>query len=461
MAISYGALTIVAALVAIASAAWWSGRWTALSQTTPLLRTVRRLAGGETGSVDRGRSMGVSMPQLVSALESVVERQLRREAELSEREASYRLMVENATDVISRHTSDGVFLYASAASLRLLGYHPEALLGRSVYDLVHPEDLGHLQASHEQVLAEGSAVATCRFRSSDGAYRHVETALALESEGERAVEIVCITRDIGARWEHERMLMEERETAEAASKAKSAFLANMSHELRTPLNAIIGMSQILRDEMFGPVGSARYIEYARDIESSGQHLLDLINDVVDLSKIEAGHWHLDERAIHLPRTVDAVSTMIGDRARAADVKLEADLPENLPLLIGDERAVRQILLNLLSNAIKFTPAGGCITVSARAEPEGIHVRVSDTGIGIAPEDIPRALARFGQVDNTVTKRTRGAGLGLTLASDLMGLHGGELKLESAPERGTNITLIFPPERTVASIAELAPRRVAV
>ncbi|MBI1774420.1 MAG: PAS domain-containing sensor histidine kinase [Proteobacteria bacterium] len=457
---SYSALTIMAALIAIASAAWWSGRWTALSQTTPLLRTVHRLAGGESGKLPQQSRLGVSMPQLVTALETVIERQLKREAELSQREASYRLMVESATDTISRHTADGIFLYASASAFRLLGHHPDALVGRSVYDLVHPDDLGVLQACHEQTLAEGSGVATCRLRSERDGYRHVEMQLAQQNEADRAVEMVCITRDIGARWEHERMLSEEREKAEAASKAKSAFLANMSHELRTPLNAIIGMSQILRDEMFGPMGSARYIEYARDIESSGQHLLDLINDVVDLSKIEAGHWQLDERAIHLPRTVDTVSTMIGDRARAAEVKLEADLPENLPLLIGDERAVRQILLNLLSNAIKYTPAGGSITVSAWTEPEGIQVRVADTGIGIAPEDIPRALARFGQVDNTVTKRTRGAGLGLTLASDLMGLHGGQLKLESTPDRGTMITLAFPADRTVASIAELAPRRVA-
>jgi PAS domain S-box-containing protein len=370
-------------------------------------------------------------------------------------------MIEGARDMISRHTSDGVFLYASAAAQGLIGHPAESLLGRSLYDLVHPEDLNHLQASHEQAMAEGGAIATCRLRAEDGAYRHVEMALSIESEDDRALEIVAISRDVGARWEHERLLLEEREKAEAASKAKSAFLANMSHELRTPLNAIIGMSQILRDEMFGPVGSARYLEYARDIESSGQHLLDLINDVVDLSKIEAGHWQLDERAIHLPRTVDAVSTMIGDRARAADVRLEADLPDNLPLLIGDERAVRQILLNLLSNAIKFTPAGGSITVSATAGSDGIRVRVADTGIGIAPEDIPRALSRFGQVDNAVTKRSRGAGLGLTLASDLMGLHGGRLQLESAPERGTVITLAFPTERTVASIAELAPRRAVV
>jgi two-component system cell cycle sensor histidine kinase PleC len=449
---------MIAALVGIALAAWWSGRWTALAQATPLLHTVRRLAGGDTGLVARRRRLGVSLPQLVSALEAVIERQLRREAELAEREASYRRLVECAKDLMSRHAKDGTFLYASAAAERLIGYRADALIGRSLYDLVHPEDLAHLQESQEQALADGLAVATCRLRAESGEYRHVEIALSRESAGDRAIEIVAVIRDIAQRWEHERALKDEREKAEAASRAKSAFLANMSHELRTPLNAIIGMSQILRDEMFGPVGSARYIEYARDIEASGQHLLDLINDVVDLSKIEAGHWHLDERAIHLPRTVDAVSTMIGDRARAAEVKLESELPENLPLLIGDERAVRQILLNLLSNAIKFTPAGGSIRIAAAQEPDGIHVRVADTGIGIAPEDIPRALARFGQVDNAVTKRSRGTGLGLTLASDLMGLHGGRLLIESAPERGTIITLVFPPERTVASIAELAPRR---
>jgi two-component system cell cycle sensor histidine kinase PleC len=239
-----------------------------------------------------------------------------------------------------------------------------------------------------------------------------------------------------------------RDEAEQASRAKTDFLANMSHELRTPLNAIIGFSEILGSETFGPLGVDRYRQYASDIHSSGHHLLRMINDILDVSKAEVGQIVLHDVEIDLPELIRSAMTFVSDSARRNGLTLENEVANDLPQLRADELRCRQILINLLSNAVKFTQPGGLVTVGARLGGDGrIVVFVSDTGVGIAPEDMSVALTEFGQIGNPHTRQDEGTGLGLPLAKRLAELHGAELKIESAVGRGTTVKVIFPSERT--------------
>jgi signal transduction histidine kinase len=229
-------------------------------------------------------------------------------------------------------------------------------------------------------------------------------------------------------------------------------MANMSHELRTPLNAIIGFSEVIRDALVGPV-AARYKDYARDIHSSGRHLLGLINDVLDLSKVELGRLELHEEPLELGKIVHDCQRLMADRARAGNLELDIDLPADLPLLLGDELRLRQIVLNLLSNAIKFTPAGGRITLSGGISPAGgIALAVTDTGIGMKPEEIPIALEPFRQIDSALNRRYGGTGLGLPLARTLAELHEGMLDISSALGEGTTVTVTLPAARVIRKAA---------
>ncbi|MBY0431719.1 MAG: two-component sensor histidine kinase, partial [Rhodospirillales bacterium] len=232
--------------------------------------------------------------------------------------------------------------------------------------------------------------------------------------------------------------------AEQATRTKSEFLANMSHELRTPLNAIIGFSDTILAEIFGPIGNPRYREYLGHIHHSGHHLLDLINDILDLSKVEAGKVELEYLPIDVAVLVEGCLTMLGERASAVGLTLSARIEDEPLILWGDERRLRQVLINLLSNAIKFTPEGGSVTVHAAARPEGmVALTVADSGIGIAAEDIAKVLEPFGQVESAQSRKHQGTGLGLPLARNLVQLHGGTFHLSSQPGEGTTIVLTLP------------------
>ena len=258
---------------------------------------------------------------------------------------------------------------------------------------------------------------------------------------------LAIYEDITQRLRGEKDLEVAKEQAELANRSKSEFLANMSHELRTPLNAIIGFSEMIRSGIYGPVGDAKYVEYAGDINISGQLLLELINDILDLSKIEAGKLELQEQIVEVAGAVDACLTVVRERAGRAGLELERWLAEGLPGLRADERKVKQMLLNLLSNAIKFTEPGGKVTVEAEVNREGgITISVSDTGIGIASEHMARVMEPFAQADNALNRRHQGTGLGLPLTKALVEVHGGDLELTSEPGVGTTASLLFPPER---------------
>jgi len=242
-------------------------------------------------------------------------------------------------------------------------------------------------------------------------------------------------------------LITARDEAENANRAKSQFLAVMSHELRTPLNAIIGFSEIMFAEPYGPLGDKRYKQYVQDIHNSGGHLLSIINDILDLSKIEAGQAELNEEEVDLSALIAAVRRIMQERATSAALTFACESGEGLPWVRADRRALKQVLLNLLSNAVKFTPKGGQVGVRMAIDDDGgLRIVVYDTGIGIAAQDIPRAMSAFGQVDASWSRRYEGAGLGLPISQALVRLHGGTLELESQPGTGTTATVRFPLER---------------
>lgn len=236
--------------------------------------------------------------------------------------------------------------------------------------------------------------------------------------------------------------------ADAANRSKSQFLAAMSHELRTPLNAVIGFSDMLDMETFGPLGNPRYKQYAKDIRASGTHLLALINDILDLTRLDAGATNLNDETFDVSEIISEALRMMSPHAKSANVVLRNEARRALPRVKADKRRMRQVLLNLLSNAVKFTPSGGSVTVNAELMDQGLRVSVSDTGIGIAEADIPRAFERFGQVDSTLARKYEGAGLGLPLARDLVELHGGQLTLESKLNLGTTVCFVLPHARLV-------------
>jgi len=232
--------------------------------------------------------------------------------------------------------------------------------------------------------------------------------------------------------------------AKQANRAKSEFLANMSHELRTPLNAILGFSETISEQIFGPVGNGRYLDYVRDIHQSGVHLLGVINDVLDVAKIEAGKMELSEERITINDLVGRSARLVQPRADAKNVLLETAVYSGLPQLYVDSGKLRQALVNLLSNAVKFTPVGGRVSIGAQHGPrQGLMISVTDTGIGIAPEDIPAAMKPFNQVDVRIARKNEGTGLGLPITKSLAELHGGTLKLESNLGRGTTATILLP------------------
>jgi PAS domain S-box-containing protein len=260
--------------------------------------------------------------------------------------------------------------------------------------------------------------------------------------------LILTFADITDRKKVEDTLREAKEAAERGNRAKATFLANISHELRTPLNAIIGFSELIKHEIFGPVEPLSYRTYVDDIHESGMHLLELINDILDMSKAEAGMTDLSDSVVDFAALIRSSVRMMTRRAQANGVELTEDLPVDLPFLRADERRVRQILLNLVSNAIKFTDEGGSVSVSARIEDGAFTLDVVDTGIGMTEEDLVRVMEPFVQADTRLSRKYEGTGLGLPLTKGLVEAHGGTMVLRSVPECGTTVTVTFPAERVI-------------
>ena len=331
----------------------------------------------------------------------------------------------------------------------MLGYHPRELIGRNLLSLADGEtERGVIDLRFQRhspfrnqpvdMIAKSEEVKT--FLLSAVPVFNFTTGLLTGYRGTATDVTELRKREVGLRV--------AKEMAEMASRAKTEFLANMSHELRTPLNAIIGFAEVMHMELLGSIGNQQYRGYIGDIHDSARHLLGLINDILDVAKIEAGRVELSESTTQMKAIFDAVARLIRERSVRAEVRLEMAVAPDLPPLVADERKLKQILINLLSNAVKFTPAGGAIRMAAKTDPASgeLVITVADTGIGIAPADIARVMEPFGQVDNPINRKYRGTGLGLPLTKGLVELHGGSFQLESTPGVGTTVTIRLPAHR---------------
>lgn len=369
-----------------------------------------------------------------------------REQDLGASEQRFRDFADAASDFFWEMDQDLRFSYFSANMTLITGVHEDDMLGRTREETGIPDveagawkqHLSDLQAKrpfrnfiHPRVRADGQriylSISGKPVYGSDGQF-----------QGYRGV-----GSDITEAMRSEQALREAKERAEAANQAKSNFLALMSHELRTPLNAILGFSEMISTGVFGPAGDPRYTGYAVDIHRSGEHLLALINDILDLSKIEAGRFDLKLADVDVGEAIAASVAMVRPIADRAALTIEPQVAPDLPKLRADPRALQQILSNLLSNAMKFTPEGGRVGIYADVVDRHMRLQVTDTGIGIASEDIQRVLEPFNQVDSGYSRRFQGTGLGLAIIRALVELHGGRLRLHSVVGAGTRVVVTFP------------------
>ncbi len=391
---------------------------------------------------------------------SAQDRQREADQAAAQGAAMYRFLADNAMDLITRHSADGRIRFASPAADALLGRAPESLTGQALSALVRPEDLKILQAAFVEASYFGRAAsAEVCLRHAGGHYVWTEIRCrpAAPVRGE-AADIVAVTRDISERKAHERALVEARDNAQEASRAKSRFLANMSHELRTPLNAIIGFSEVMTHEMFGPVGSPRYLEYTRLIHESGGHLLELINGVLDMSKIEAGKFELSEELFDLDEVATQAVRFVKLPADRKGVALKLSVSPDAHTIFADKRAVKQILVNLITNGVKFTPRGGDVRISAVRDAGGIEVLVRDTGVGIAPGDLKKLGQPFEQVEGEHVRSQEGTGLGLALVKAFAAMHGGDAAIESVLGEGTSVRVRLPFAAVSENGERMAPLR---
>jgi cell cycle sensor histidine kinase DivJ len=368
----------------------------------------------------------------------------------------YRRLLAEMTDVITQHGRNGELLYASPSAERLLNASADELLGQGLFERVQVGDRPAYLTALARAAAEGSErCVELRVRPNaegpgTGVGRHfiwVEMrcrALARAPGDEGAErEVVAVIRDITARKAQQDAIAQARSEAEQANAAKGRFLASMSHELRTPLNAVIGFSEMLMHESAMELDAAKRRDYARLIHDSGHHLLAVVNVVLDMSKIESGNFVIAPEPFAPAAVIRHCAELMALRARECELDLAVQLPPDLPEIVADKRALKQMLLNLLSNATKFTERGGRVTLSARTSASEIAIAVDDTGVGIGADDLPRLGAPFFQACVSDDRPSDGTGLGLSIVKGLVALHGGRMEIESGLGKGTRVTLHLP------------------
>ncbi|MEM6382539.1 MAG: PAS domain-containing sensor histidine kinase [Pseudomonadota bacterium] len=343
---------------------------------------------------------------------------------------------------------DGFVERAFGAVQAVLSLDRDAIEGNGLINRVHVGDRPRLLAEIDTVFAlKSRGTLEVRIRTGDvsqpQSFIWTSIDLSSTSRHDGAVEIYALLRDISATKDHEAQLHMARERAEASDAAKGRFLATMSHELRTPLNAIIGFADILDEEVFGALNNDQQREYVSLIRDSGGHLLQLVNDLLDMSKLEAGHFHIVAEPFSVGKVIDRCAKLMSSQAEKARQNLIIDMPEDLPELVADQRAIRQVLINLLSNASKFTPDGGTITVKVRRDGPMLSIAVIDTGIGLNADDIGRLGEPFFQANNAYDRKHQGTGLGLSVVKGLCGLHQGTIGFTSVEGEGTTATVRLP------------------
>jgi two-component system, cell cycle sensor histidine kinase DivJ len=399
-------------------------------------------------------------------------------------EDRYRLLARNMSDVISRHRRNGAVQFISPAAEAMLGTPVARLLGHGLFDRVHVADRpAYLTALSD--AARGGEAGGVEFRvrrdfSSGGEHEPGSRSSGsqvdfiwvemrcrplepVEQAAQVQAEVVAVMRDVTERKIQEQALELARSAAEQADAAKTRFLATMSHELRTPLNAIIGFSEMIAQEEMLGIDAARRREYAQLINDSGQHLLSVVNGILDMSKMEAGNFEISPEPFAPRVGLMSCCNLLALKAREGGVDLVVNAPQDLPRMTGDPRAFKQIVLNLVSNAIKFTERGGKVAVSADVEGTQMVLRVADTGVGIAPDDLKRLGNPFFQAGKTYERRHEGTGLGLSIVKSLVELHSGELTVQSKVDEGTTVTVALPlafvkppHQRPSSKIATLTP-----
>jgi len=378
-----------------------------------------------------------------------------RQREVAASEERFKDFAEVASDWFWEMDADLRFTFLSEHAVLLTNTRSEQVYGKRREEVVSPEDRAlnaELWEQHLKTLEERKPFKDFEYRysSEDGTSRYIRASgkPIFDNDG-NFVGYRGVGSNVTQEHEDRDALQKAKEEAETASKTKSDFLASMSHELRTPLNAIIGYSDAMRSEVFGPLGNERYRDYPLHIYDSGNHLLELINDVLDVSKIEAGKLELHDEVLPISELTTSVFRLVRDRADSDNVNLINGLPADLPFLRADALRVKQMLLNLLSNAVKFTEPGGDVTLSGNINGSGsLVLTVTDTGIGMDAEGINKALSQFGQVDSDLSRKYQGTGLGLPLTIGLIELHDGTFDLKSTPGRGTTAELHFPADRMV-------------
>ena len=420
------------------------------------------LLAGEVSPLLRGIFMafGVASATLYAAGLAFSAESLARTgvALLNFEEDRYRLLARNMSDVISRHRRNGAVQFISPAVETMLATPVAQLLGHGLFDRVHVADRpAYLTALSEAARGGDSRSVEFRLRrdvprgGERGPHHQVDfiwvemrcRPLEQPSQPATEAEVVAVMRDVTDRKVQEQALDLARTAAEQADAAKTRFLATMSHELRTPLNAIIGFSEMIVQEEALMLNAARRREYAQLINDSGQHLLSVVNGILDMSKMESGKFEVTPEPFAPHAALINCCSLLALKARENGIDLVTRMPEDLPVMTGDPRAFKQVVLNLVSNAVKFTERGGTVTVSAGIEGARLVLRVTDTGVGIAADDLKRIGDPFFQAGKTYQRRHEGTGLGLSIVKSLVGLHAGELTVESKVDEGTAVTVSLP------------------
>lgn len=402
---------------------------------------------GADGDIDAVGCLTVDVSELKAA-----------ENELRENQTWLRAITENAPALVYLKHPDGRYIMINPEFARTYDLDQQEVIGKTAAEILGSSS-HHLYTETDSKVLETRDVVVCELAdplSLDDRVFQVTKFPVLGEDGE-IVAIGGIESDITERKRAEEEIQHAKESAEAANRSKSDFLANMSHELRTPLNAIIGFSEILSAELFGSIGEKRYRDYVEDIRSSGQLLLSLIDDILDLSRIEAGQARLDEEIFDVAIALNETVHLLRGNAREVGVSITVTAPDAPTTLRADPRAFKQMVSNLAANAVKFTPDGGDVVIAAGIASNGcLAVRVTDTGVGIAPGDIPTALSTFGQVDNPhIRRHNKGAGLGLPMVRKLARMHGGDLEIDSRLGAGTTVTCTFGADRVAVAEGTLA------